>query len=234
MTYPENSSLKSLPDSHAYRHAGMGDKYCSPSNKIQRSPYSLLITFLFNWNLDDRLKGGRKMEKSFLRVRWSFFILGVLLIILLQGCLPISRQLRAQADRALTFHQAFQNPEAYKGKIVIWGGDVVETINQKDETTLVVVLQRPLDWQEEPEFNRSEGRFIILVPGYVDPYVFRRGRRVTVAGEIQGRKVMRLGELEYPYPLLLSKQIYLWGEFYHYHYPYPYYWYYPYGYPYWW
>ena len=87
-------------------------------------------------------------------------------------------------------------------------------------------MQRPLDWTEEPEFRRSEGRFIVHVEGYVDPYVFRRGRRMTVAGEIEGRKVMRLGELEYPYPLLLSKQIYLWGEYYYYPYPY--------WYPYWW
>ena len=68
--------------------------------------------------------------------------------------------------------------------------------------------------------------------GYIDPYVFRRGRRITVAGEIQGKKIMRLGDLEYPYPLLQSKQIYLWGEYYYYYYPYPYpyYWHYPY----WW
>lgn len=171
------------------------------------------------------------MEKSSCPFRATFFIFGVLLFILLQGCLPISKQLRAQADKTLTFHQVFQNPDAYKSKTVIWGGEIVETINQKDETTLIIVLQRPLDWTQEPEFRRSEGRFIILVQGYVDPYVFRRGRRITVAGEILGRKVMRLGELEYPYPLLLSKQIYLWGQYYYY--PYPYYWYYP-WYPYRW
>jgi outer membrane lipoprotein len=180
------------------------------------------------------------MEKSSCPIRASFFIFGVLLFIILQGCLPISKQLRAQADKTLTFQQVFQNPEANKGEIVIWGGDVVETINQKDGTTLIVVLQRPLDWMEEPKIQRSEGRFIILVEGYVDPYVFRKGRRITVAGEILGRKAMRLGELEYPYPLLLSKQIYLWGEYYYNPYPYPYYpWgYYGYygprwGYPYW-
>jgi len=170
------------------------------------------------------------MEKYSRPFGVSFFILGILLFILLQGCLPISKQLRTQADKKLTFQQVFQNPDAYKGKIVIWGGEVVETINQKDGTTLIVVLQRPLDWTEEPQFRRSEGRFIILVQGYVDPYVFRRGRRITVAGEILGKKVMHLGELEYPYPLLLSKQIYLWGEYYYYPYP----WYYPYWYPYWW
>lgn len=178
------------------------------------------------------------MEKSSrLPFNVSHFVFGLLPLILFLGCAPISKELRAQADQKLSFQQVFQNPEAYKGKIVIWGGDVVETINQKEGTTLIVVLQRPLDWTEEPKFNRSEGRFIILVEGYEDPYVFRRGRRVTVAGEIQGRKVMRLGELEYPYPLLLSKQLYLWGEYYYYPYPYPYLYTYPYYYryyPWWW
>ena len=176
------------------------------------------------------------MENSSLRVGVSLLIFG-LLFLLFQGCLPISKQLRAQADRTLSFQQVSQNPEAYKGKIVIWGGEIIETINQKDGTTLIVVLQRPMDWMEEPDLRRSEGRFILLVEGYVDPYVFRRGRRITIAGEIVGRKVMRLGELEYPYPLVRSKQIYLWGEYYYYPYPYPwgYYGYYgPYWrYPYW-
>jgi outer membrane lipoprotein len=151
-----------------------------------------------------------------------YLIFGLLLLILFSGCTPISRDLRAQADRTVNFLQVFQNPEAYKGKVVIWGGEIIETINQKDGTTLIVVLQRPLDWMEEPKFQRSEGRFIILAEGYVDPYVFKRGRRITVAGEILGRKVMRLGELEYPYPLLQSKQLYLWGEYYYSPYPYPY------------
>ena len=181
------------------------------------------------------LKGGRKMEKcSRFPLNASLFLFGLLLLILtlFSGCAPISKELRAQADRTLTFQHVFQNPEAYKGKIAIWGGEIIETINQKDGTTLIVVLQRPLDWMEEPKIQRSEGRFIILVEGYVDPYVFRKGRRITVAGEILGRKAMRLGELEYPYPLFLSKQIYLRGERYYYPHPAPYY---PWGYyPYWW
>ena len=126
----------------------------------------------------------------------SFLVFGLLLLILFSGCAPISRELRAQADRTLSFQQVFQNPVAYQSKIVIWGGEIIETINQKDGTTLIVVFQRPLDWLEEPKIQRSEGRFIILIEGYVDPYVFKGGRRITVAGEIVGRKVMRLGELE--------------------------------------
>ncbi len=153
--------------------------------------------------------------------RKSFWVFGLLLLSLFSGCAPISREWRSQTDRTLSFQQVFQNPEAYEGKIVIWGGEIIETINQKGGTTLILLLQRPLDWMEEPKFQHSEGRFIILVEGYVDPYVFKRGRRITAAGEILGRKVMRLGEMEYPYPLLRSKQIYLWGEYYASPYPSP-------------
>ena len=159
------------------------------------------------------LKGRRKMKKSYRFPSGAFYLVfGLFLMILFSGCTPISKELRAQADRTLSFQQVIQNPETYKGKIVIWGGEIIETTNQKDGTTLIVILQRPLDWMQEPKIQRSEGRFIILVEGYVDPYVFRRGKRITVAGEILGKKLMRLGELEYPYPLLRSKQIYLWGE----------------------
>jgi len=157
----------------------------------------------------------------------SYLVFGLLLMVLFSGCSPISKELRVQADRTVNFQQVSQNPEAYKGKIVIWGGEIIETFNQKDGTTLIVVFQRPLDWMQEPKIQRSEERFIILVDGYVDPYIFGRGRRITVAGEILGRRGMRLGELEYPYPLLRSKQIYLWGEYHYPPYPYPYY---PWGY----
>ncbi len=178
-----------------------------------------------------------KKSSRFLSGTFHLFF-GFLLLTLFSSCAPISKDLRAQADRTLSFRQVLKDPEAYKSKIVIWGGEIIETLNQKDGTSLLVVLQRPLDWMEEPKIQRSEGRFIIVVEGYMDPYIFRRGRRITVGGEILGKKVMRLGELEYPYPLLQSKQIYLWGEYYYS--PYPYYpWgYYGYygprwGYPYW-
>jgi outer membrane lipoprotein len=169
------------------------------------------------------------------------------LFILLSGCAPISKELRSKADLALFFSDVFQNPEAYRGKIVIWGGEIIETVNQKDGTTLIGVLQRPLDWMEVPKERKSSGgRFLILVEKYLDPYIFRRGRKITVAGEILGEKRRLIGEMEYRYPLILSKQIYLWRESYYAylppyypHYPWRHYgpwWYYDpwWGYPYWW
>ena len=93
--------------------------------------------------------------------------------------------------------------------------------------------QRPLGWREEPqETTASEGRFLILADKYLDPYLFRRGKKITVAGEILGEKIKPLGEMDYRYPILSSKQIYLWPEYYYRPYPYIYYdpwWGYPYG-----
>jgi len=164
-------------------------------------------------------------------------VLLVLLFALLSGCAPvISKDLRNQVDPNLTFQQVLQNPTAYKGAIVVWGGEIIEAVNQNDGTTLIEVFQRSLGWREEPKQTvASQGRFLALADRYLDPYIFRKGRRVTIGGEILGEEIKPLGKMDYHYPLLLCKQIYLWDEYYYYpppYYPYPYgpWW----GYPYWW
>jgi outer membrane lipoprotein len=158
-----------------------------------------------------------------------------LLIFLVSGCAHvISKDLRASSDLSLTLKQVLENPNAYRGKSVIWGGEIIQTVNQQDGTTQIEVFQRPLGWGEEPTNTvASEGRFLIIADKYLDPYLFQAGRKITVAGEIQGEQIKPLGKMDYRYPVLLSKQIYLWANYYYYPYPYPYYFYWPFlGYPY--
>jgi outer membrane lipoprotein len=171
------------------------------------------------------------------RFHWFLFLF---FFIFLHSCAHvISNDLRAHADSSLTFNQVHQNPNAYKGKFVVLGGEIIETVNQKDGTTQIEVFQRPLGWRDEPKVTlASEGRFLILAGKYLDPYLYRRGKKITVAGEILGEEVKPLGEMDYRYPLLSSKQIYLWEGYYYrpypYYYPWWYYdpwWSYPYG---WW
>jgi len=67
------------------------------------------------------------------------------LILMISGCAHvISKHLRDEVDPSLTFRQVHQNPNAYRGKFVMWGGEIIETVNQKDGTTLIEVFQRPL------------------------------------------------------------------------------------------
>ena len=152
---------------------------------------------------------------------------------MVSGCAHvISKDLRANSDLSLTLKQVRGDPSAYNGKSVIWGGDIIQTTNQQDGTTQIEVFQRPLGWGEEPKGTlASEGRFLIVADKYLDPYIFKTGRKITVSGEIQGEQIKPLGKMDYRYPVLLSKQIYLWENCYYY--PYPYYFYWPFGgYPY--
>jgi outer membrane lipoprotein len=125
---------------------------------------------------------------------------------------------------------------------VIWGGEIIETAIQKEGGALIETYQRPLNFRGEPDENAaSEGRFLIRVENYLDPYIYRRGRRITVAGEVLGERIKPVGEMDYRYPLLAARQIHLWEEFqpyiyYPYFYPYPYFyggWYYRPFYPWW-
>ena len=168
----------------------------------------------------------------------SFLLL--FLAVLLSGCVHvISKDLRESADPGVAFREILKNPNAYRGKSVVWGGEIIETTNKQDGTTLIEVFQRSLNWREEP-IGSSEGRFLVRVDSYLDPYVYSQGRKITVAGEILGEDVRPLGEMDYRYPLVRSKQLHLWEYYYPSSYYYPPWWYYDpwypwgWGYPYGW
>ncbi|MEJ2066562.1 MAG: Slp family lipoprotein [Deltaproteobacteria bacterium] len=134
-------------------------------------------------------------------------------VLLLAGCAHvISRGVLQEVDTSVSFAQLSKDPEAYRGKTVLLGGDVIETQNLSDKT-LVFVLQRPLDRRGEPGAGDvSEGRFIITTPGFLDPAIYGPGRKITVAGTVVGKEVRPLGEIEYTYPIIEKRELYLWPE----------------------
>ncbi len=177
----------------------------------------------------------KKLILCLLPITFSFFA----------SCAPvISKQLRQQAEKELILSMVAKKPDTYRGKIILWSGVIIESINTK-EGTLIEVLQKPANRRGRPkDVDNSEGRFLVLCPDYLDVAIYSQGRKITVAGEIKGKRTHSLGEIQYTYPLIFSKEIYLWPEekevTYPYAYPYYYYWphpFYPYWYPwypYWW
>ncbi len=151
---------------------------------------------------------------------YSCFLL--VLFFFISGCAHvISDDLRAKANLSASAAEVFQNPDAYKGKTVIWGGEIIQVLSQKDKTTLIEVLQWPLGWRGEPKRSVSfQGRFLVLVKGSLDPVLdYREGEKITVAGEIlgeiRGDKIASLTETTYRYPLLLGNQVHLWEGYYY-------------------
>lgn len=155
--------------------------------------------------------------------------LPIVLLVLLAGCAPvISKQIRDQVRPETTFTEVLKEPERYQGQMIVVSGVIVSAENTK-EGTMLQVLQRPAGFRGQPKGgDKTEGRFLALNSQYLDRYVYTQGREVTVAGEVQGKRILPLDKTEYRYPLIQVKELYLWpviedNDYAPYPYPYFYY-----------
>lgn len=168
-------------------------------------------------------------------IRYNLFrilVLG-LLVAAMSACAtttPIAKQYRQEAKSDnVSFPMVLQDPDAYINDVVLWGGSIIETKNTQNGTE-IIVLQAPLGSSERPETSESSlGRFIAMSSKFLDPAIYREGRKITLAGQVTGKKTAQLGETSYTYPVVNIKQLHLWTKRQHYYYPYPY----PYDYGYW-
>lgn len=140
------------------------------------------------------------------RLAFSLFLLAYCMI----GCgHVVSPQARSLVDQSLSVEMLFRNPSAYKGKVILVGGTVVAVRNSKAGCFLEII-EHPLDSRGRPrDKDVSHGRLILLSREHLDPELFARGRFVTAVGEVLGEVVHPLDEIEYPYPLLGSKELHI-------------------------
>jgi len=140
-------------------------------------------------------------------------------LILASGCAHVvSEDLRAKVDQYLTFKDVQKNPNTYKGKMVLWGGEIIQALPQEDGTNLIEVLEWPLGWREKPRRTVSfQGKFLVLSKEPLDLSLYKKGTKITVAGEIQGskpgEKIKFISDPTYRYPLLLNKEIHFWKDY---------------------
>jgi len=132
----------------------------------------------------------------------------------LAGCSPpFPVELLEKVEKNVSFAALQKDPENYAGKLLLFGGTIVETMNLK-EGTRIEVLQRPLDEEARPEpSDRTDGRFLIVTGQFLDGAVYHRGRMITVIGEAGHPQVLPLGEIEYRYPVLEVKSLHLWSPY---------------------
>jgi len=93
----------------------------------------------------------------------------------------------------------------------VWGGVIVRVENLPDHTRLEVVSY-PLRNQEPQTGRMTDGRFLLEVPGFLDPVDHRRGRRITARGLVERTEAGRIGEVDYVFPVLLASELHLWPE----------------------
>ena len=142
--------------------------------------------------------------------RLTFLLVAVVFVF---GCIHvISKEVREKVTSEITFAALKKNPQAYREKVVLLGGVIVKTVNKKDGT-LLEVYQTKIDQRGKPmQLDVSEGRFLALFKGFLDSEIYKKGRKVTIVGVIQGEEMIRIGEIDYQCPSLLIKDLHLWKK----------------------
>jgi outer membrane lipoprotein len=139
---------------------------------------------------------------------------GILMMtLLLSACASqVPHNIRKAPADAPSLGQAREHAADYLGRQVRWGGTIIKTVN-RENTTRVTVLGRPLYKGGEPRFtDDSAGRFIAIVPAFLDPQVYAVDRQVTVTGTLLRTDAGKVGEYPYTYPVIQSDAWYLWPE----------------------
>lgn len=98
----------------------------------------------------------------------------------------------------------------YRNANVIWGGRVIGVKNLSDHSE-IEVLDFPLDNSQRPRLkDRGNGRFIAVLPGFVEPMDYPPGTLITVSGQITGVRDGAVGNAAYRFPLVAVQQHHTW------------------------
>jgi outer membrane lipoprotein len=107
--------------------------------------------------------------------------------------------------------QVAQSPEQFASRQVIWGGRIVGVNNLADHSE-VEILAYPLDKSQRPQANDSGGgRFIAVMPGYVESLDYPSGGLITVSGQLEGSRAGKVGQADYVFPLVQVNQSHVWS-----------------------
>lgn len=126
----------------------------------------------------------------------------------------VPERLEGRVDRDLRYVEVKDNPEAYRGKLMLAGGKVLSA-KRLEQGTRIEVLQFPLsnDLIPEARHEQSHGRFVAMDiddQHIVDPAVLGEDKLITLVGEVLGTATVKVGEVEEQVPKLAIKHVTLW------------------------
>ncbi len=128
------------------------------------------------------------------------------------GCVTVSPDAISSDIARVSLNAARDNPELYAGKQVRLGGDIA-SVKSFRELTVIEVVSRDLGRNNRPkQSDKTEGRFLANIKGFVDPAIYTEGRYITVTGILAGNKEQVIGEYPYQYPVVNVDSHHLWPK----------------------
>ena len=125
------------------------------------------------------------------------------------GCThyPISDNIRASLDPTVSVAGLFESPDAYIGKRVMMGGNIVQTRNLPDQSEIEVVQKSIDSYGNLDTGDATLGRFIFRRPGYLESEVYAKGRDIIGAGVIVGSQSGKIGDRDYQFPVIEPEEM---------------------------
>lgn len=143
-------------------------------------------------------------------------------VFLLTACSHLPPAIENPPAYDLGYYEALANTKKFNNSLVRWGGLIVEVENETNFSALQV-LSYPLNSSGRPGLDdKSQGRFVVKSPGFLDPAVYTKNKPITIAGNLQGLTERKVGNKNLLIPLISANHIQLWEEDYYYPYS-PYY-----------
>jgi len=135
----------------------------------------------------------------------------LLLFSLLVGCSTKPTQLQLAIESSPAIATVQKAPTEHQKKQVVWGGSIIKLETLADDTSRIWVLARTLNRHGYPSRgDKTSGRFIATVDSFLDPEIYRRGRRLTISGTVTELFDEPIGDKTYQYPVVAAKDYKLW------------------------
>ena len=146
---------------------------------------------------------------------WLPTLVGVVVANGFNACATIPSKFVRQAEPGVTLTALTSHPDAYKGKVVILGGVVIEQ-KQGEDRMLLRVKNRPLDADYIPHMPVSSegpeaGHYWVKVLAKDLPKGYRDWSRLVVVGQVSDEVPAHHGPSEGLEPVLAALYLRGWG-----------------------
>lgn len=128
----------------------------------------------------------------------------------LAACASAPAFLRLPADPAPPAFEVAETPQRWMDRAVVWGGMIMQVRNYEHHSE-IEILAYPLDDRQRPQLEQADqGRFIALLPGYVEAQDFPQGRFLSLIGRITGERRGVIRASVYVWPEVDVDALHLW------------------------
>lgn len=128
----------------------------------------------------------------------------------LSACAPAPIYKSGPSSVTATPRQVATAPANFRNLQVVWGGSVISVHNLADHSE-IEILGYPLDSSQRPRVKQpATGRFIAIVPGFVEPMNYPPGSLVTLRGTLDGTRKGEVGQANYTFALVHSEAMHRW------------------------